>query len=142
MKRFFIIVAIITFSLSIVKASLAQGMNGMPPKPEAGQDGGYIVPKAVTCAKSKWLVSQLEKLEENDSTFIGFVSAEPMGSVILHLYKNTEKGTFSVVESFANGVSCLLTFGYTPDSIELKKPKEQKMKLQIGPSIKAHYEVF
>ena len=91
MKRFFIIVAIITFSLSIVKTSLAQGMNGMPPKPEAGQDGGYIVPKAVTCAKSKWLVSQLEKLEENDSTFIGFVSAEPMGSVILHLYKNTEK---------------------------------------------------
>jgi hypothetical protein len=142
MKRFFIIVAIITCSLSIVKTSLAQSMNDMPPPPSEGQDGGYVVPKAVTCAKSTWLIDQLEKLEETDTTFIGFVSAEPMGSVILHMYKNLNKGTFSVVESFANGVSCLLTFGYTPDSVELRKPKEQKMKFQIGPSIKAHYEVF
>ena len=141
MKRFFIIVAIITFSLGIVKASLAQSMNGMPPQPSEGQDGGYVVPKAVTCAKSKWLVSQLEELEEKDSTFIGFVSAEPMGSVILHLYKNPEKGTFSVVESFTNGVSCLLTFGYTPESIELEKPKEQKMKFE-GPFKEASYEAF
>ena len=141
MKRFFIIAAIITCSLGIVNTSLAQSMNGMPPQPSEGQDGGYVVPKAVTCAKSKWLVSQLEELEESDSTFLGFVSAEPMGSVILHLYKNPEKGTFSVVESFTNGVSCLLTFGYTPESIELKKPKEEKMKFE-GPFQKAHYEAF
>lgn len=141
MKRFFIIAAIITFSLGIVNTSLAQSMNGMPPQPSEGQDGGYVVPKAVTCAKSKWLVSQLEELEESDSTFLGFVSAEPMGSVILHLYKNPEKGTFSVVESFTNGVSCLLTFGYTPESIELKKPNEKKMKFE-GPFHKAHYEAF
>ena len=141
MKRFFIIVAIITCSLGIVNTSLAQSMNGMPPLPEEGQGGGYVVPKAVTCAKSKWLVSQLKKLEESDSTFLGFVSAEPMGSVILHFYKNPEKGTFSLVESFSNGVSCLLTYGYTPESIELKKPKEQKMKFE-GPFQKAHYEAF
>ena len=141
MKRFFIIVAIITCSLGIVNTSLAQSMNGMPPLPEVGQGGGYVVPKAVTCAKSKWLVSQLEKLEESDSTFLGFVSAEPMGSVILHFYKNPEKGTFSLVESFSNGVSCLLTYGYTPESIELKKPKEEKMKFE-GPFQKAHYEAF
>ena len=141
MKRFFIIVAIITGYLGVVNTSFAQSMNGMPPLPEEGQGGGCVVPKAVTCAKSKWLVSQLEKLEESDSTFLGFVSAEPMGSVILHLYKNPEKGTFSVVESFTNGVSCLLTFGYTPESIELKKPKEEKMKFE-GPFQKAHYEAF
>ena len=141
MKRFFIIVAIITCSLGIVNTSLAQSMNGMPPLPEEGQGGGYVVPKAVTCAKSKWLVSQLKKLEESDSTFLGFVSAEPMGSVILHFYKNPEKGTFSLFESFSNGVSCLLTYGYTPESIELKKPKEQKMKFE-GPFQKAHYEAF
>ena len=141
MKRFFIIVAIITCSLGIVNTSLAQSMNGMPPLPEEGQGGGYVVPKAVTCAKSKWLVSQLKKLEESDSTFLGFVSAEPMGSVILHFYKNPEKGTFSLVESFSNGVSCLLTYGYTPESIELKKPKEQKMKFE-GPFKEASYEAF
>ena len=141
MKRFFIIVAIITCSLGIVNTSLAQSMNCMPPVPEAGQDGGYVVPKAVTCAKSKWLVSQLEKLEESDSTFLGFVSAEPMGSVILHFYKNPEKGTFSLVESFSNGVSCLLTYGYTPESIELQKPKQEKMKFQ-GPFKEARYEAF
>ena len=141
MKRFFIIAAIITCSLGIVNTSFAQSMNGMPPLPEEGQGGGYVVPKAVTCAKSKWLVSQLEKLEESDSPFVGFVSADPMGSVILPLYKNPEKGTFSLVESFSNGVSCLLTFGYTPESIELKKPKEQKMKFE-GPFKEASYEAF
>ena len=141
MKRFFIIVAIITGYLGVVNTSFAQSMNGMPPLPEEGQGGGYVVPKAVTCAKSKWLVSQLEKLEESDSTFLGFVSAEPMGSVILHFYKNPEKGTFSLVESLSNGVSCLLTFGYTPESIELKKPKEQKMKFE-GPFKDASYEAF
>ena len=142
MKRFFIIVAIITGYLGIVNTSFAQSMNNMPPLPEEGQGGGYVVPKAVTCSKSQWMVDQLTKLGEENSDFIGFVSAEPMGSVILHLYKNTEKGTFSLVESFANGVSCLLTFGYTPDSAELQKPKEEKMKLEIGPPTKARYEVF
>ena len=57
MKRFFIIVAIITFSLGIVKTSLAQSMNGMPPQPSEGQDGGYVVPKIKLCCIAAHMVT-------------------------------------------------------------------------------------
>ena len=140
MRKIFIIIAsIITFSLGVVNTSNAQ--NSIPNIPP-GKKGGYVIPKAVTCARSEWLMEGTRQVGEKDAQFVGVVSAETPGSAILHIYKNPKTGTFSVIESFSNGVSCLISHGHTPEAVTDEKPEPQneKMKEKMkfkGPFIEA-----
>jgi hypothetical protein len=85
------------------------------------------VNKLVLCGKSDIVLKKLKEFGETDFDFVGFTQksdGKPNKEMAVGIFKNKKTGSFSIVETHVNGISCVISTGYDAEStIKKDTPK-------------------
>jgi hypothetical protein len=80
--------------------------------------------KTVACGPTEFLMEGIKEHGELKLSFLGNVATADQDDVIIvTLHQNEETGTFSVIESSINGISCMISLGTL-------KPKKNETEIE------------